>query len=129
MISRAAPEFWQLYRELPPEIRAAARSAYQLFSQNPAHPGLPAGATTLLIRVPGLFASRETFEPSHFAAATSGFGSGLARTKSSTADYHGETSRVERSDLRGVVGVNQGVIEGTEGNCRSQGLQGVSPHF
>jgi hypothetical protein len=40
VISRAVPEFWQLYRELPPGTRAAARSAYQLFSQNPAHPGL-----------------------------------------------------------------------------------------
>jgi hypothetical protein len=63
----------------------------------------------VLIRVPGLFASRETFVPSHFAAATSGFGSGLAHTKSSTGDFHAETSRVERSALRGVVGVNQGV--------------------
>jgi hypothetical protein len=40
VVSRAAPEFWELYRKLSPEIRAAARDAYQLFSQNPAHPGL-----------------------------------------------------------------------------------------
>ena len=40
MVSRAAPEFWQLYHELPAESRAAARRAYQVFSQNPAHPSL-----------------------------------------------------------------------------------------
>ncbi|MGH7935444.1 MAG: hypothetical protein ACREF8_00350 [Chthoniobacterales bacterium] len=40
MISRAAPEFWELYHELSPEHRSAARRAYQLFSENPAHPGL-----------------------------------------------------------------------------------------
>jgi hypothetical protein len=38
--SRATPEFWQLYRELPPQIQAATRKAYRLFLQNPAHPGL-----------------------------------------------------------------------------------------
>jgi hypothetical protein len=40
VISRAAPEFWQLYEELPPEIKSAARKAYQLFSANPTHPSL-----------------------------------------------------------------------------------------
>jgi len=40
VVSRAAPEFWELYRKLPPEIRAAARRAYQMFTRNPAHPGL-----------------------------------------------------------------------------------------
>jgi hypothetical protein len=38
--SRAAPEFWHLYRQLAPEIQSATRKAYYLFSQNPAHPGL-----------------------------------------------------------------------------------------
>src|SRR5213076_1928032 len=50
---------------------------------------------------PGLFASPETFVRSHFAAVTSGCGSGLVRTKSSTADFRVDSSRVERSDLRG----------------------------
>jgi hypothetical protein len=40
VISRATPHFWELYRALPPEIRAAARKAYEKFSENPAHPGL-----------------------------------------------------------------------------------------
>ena len=40
MISRVAPEFWQLYRELSAEIQFAARKAHQLFSANPAHPSL-----------------------------------------------------------------------------------------
>jgi hypothetical protein len=40
VVSRAAPEFWQLYHDLPPELQAAARRAYHVFSQNPAHPGL-----------------------------------------------------------------------------------------
>jgi hypothetical protein len=40
VISRVAPEFWQLYRELSAEIQFAARKAYQLFSVNPSHPSL-----------------------------------------------------------------------------------------
>lgn len=40
MVARAAAEFWQLYHDLSPAARAAARRAYRLFSQNPAHPGL-----------------------------------------------------------------------------------------
>lgn len=40
MTSRATPLFWQLYRALPPEIRAAARRTYQRFRENPSHPGL-----------------------------------------------------------------------------------------
>jgi hypothetical protein len=40
VISRVAPEFWQLYRELSTDIRSAARKAFHLFSENPAHPSL-----------------------------------------------------------------------------------------
>jgi hypothetical protein len=40
VISRVAPEFWLLYRELSGEIQFAARKAHQLFSANPAHPSL-----------------------------------------------------------------------------------------
>ena len=40
MISRAAPQFWELYRSLPPDVRVAARKAYEKFSENPAHPSL-----------------------------------------------------------------------------------------
>lgn len=40
MSSRATPEFWQVYRKLPPQIQSATRKTYQLFSQNAAHPGL-----------------------------------------------------------------------------------------
>jgi hypothetical protein len=40
VISRVAPEFWQLYRELPAEIQFAARKAHQLCNANPAHPSL-----------------------------------------------------------------------------------------
>ena len=42
MISRATSEFWELYRELSPDVQLAARKAYQLFSANPAHPSLRA---------------------------------------------------------------------------------------
>jgi hypothetical protein len=38
--SRGTAQFWQLYRELSPEIQAAARKAYIKFLANPAHPGL-----------------------------------------------------------------------------------------
>jgi hypothetical protein len=40
VISRGAPEFWQRYQELPPEIQAATRKAYRLFNRDPAHPSL-----------------------------------------------------------------------------------------
>ncbi len=40
MNSQGSPEFWQRYRQLPEEVRAAARRAYQRFWENPAHPGL-----------------------------------------------------------------------------------------
>ncbi len=40
MISRATSQFWQLYRALPPDVRAAARKAYEKFLENPAHPSL-----------------------------------------------------------------------------------------
>jgi hypothetical protein len=38
--SRATPRFWAAYRDLPPEIKQAARKAYQLFRENAHHPGL-----------------------------------------------------------------------------------------
>jgi len=40
VISRGTPQFWELYRSLPPHVRAAARKAYEQFFENPAHPGL-----------------------------------------------------------------------------------------
>jgi hypothetical protein len=38
--SRATPRFWAAYGDLPPEIKDAARKAYQLFGENPHHPSL-----------------------------------------------------------------------------------------
>jgi hypothetical protein len=38
--SRATPRFWAAYRDLPPEIKEAARKAYQLFRENAHHPSL-----------------------------------------------------------------------------------------
>jgi hypothetical protein len=38
--SRATPRFWAAYRDLPPEIKDAARKAYQLFRDNAHHPRL-----------------------------------------------------------------------------------------
>jgi len=38
--SRATPRFWAAYRELPPEIRVAARKAYRVFLENARHPSL-----------------------------------------------------------------------------------------
>jgi len=38
--SRATPRFWAAYRDLPPEIKDAARKGYQLFRENPHHPSL-----------------------------------------------------------------------------------------
>lgn len=40
MTSTATPRFWAAYRELPLEVRGAARKAYRLFRDNPAHPSL-----------------------------------------------------------------------------------------
>jgi hypothetical protein len=38
--SRGTPEFWRLYRTLPPEIQRATHKAYAIFLKNPAHPAL-----------------------------------------------------------------------------------------
>jgi hypothetical protein len=38
--SLASPEFWELYRPLPANVKRDARAAYQLFQENPSHPGL-----------------------------------------------------------------------------------------
>jgi len=40
VISRATLQFWELYRALPPDVRVAARKAYEKFSGNPAYPSL-----------------------------------------------------------------------------------------
>lgn len=40
MNSRGTADFWSLYHHLPAEGKAAARRAYEKFSQNPAHPSL-----------------------------------------------------------------------------------------
>jgi hypothetical protein len=40
MNSVTSARFWRLYRQLPSQIRQAARDAYQQFAANPAHPGL-----------------------------------------------------------------------------------------
>jgi hypothetical protein len=38
--SRRTSEFLQLYRGLPRQVQAATRKTYQIFRDNPAHPGL-----------------------------------------------------------------------------------------
>jgi hypothetical protein len=38
--SLTTPRFWAAYRELPTEVRDAARKAYALFRENPQHPSL-----------------------------------------------------------------------------------------
>jgi hypothetical protein len=38
--SRGTPRFWAAYRELPVEVRDAARKAYALFRNDPTHPSL-----------------------------------------------------------------------------------------
>jgi hypothetical protein len=38
--SRVTPQFWHLYRELPRELKIAAKKAFELFLSNPAHPSL-----------------------------------------------------------------------------------------
>lgn len=40
MTSRGTAQFWQLYRNLPPDIQAATRKAHATFLENHAHPGL-----------------------------------------------------------------------------------------
>lgn len=40
MTSRGTKGFWVLYRELPAEIKEAARRAHAKFRQDPAHPSL-----------------------------------------------------------------------------------------
>ena len=40
MKSRATPRFWAAYGALPAEIQKAARKAYAIFLDDPAHPSL-----------------------------------------------------------------------------------------
>jgi hypothetical protein len=40
MNSDTTKEFWKLYRDLPVQVRQQTRASYQLFVQNPRHPGL-----------------------------------------------------------------------------------------
>jgi hypothetical protein len=40
VISKATPQFWELYRQLPEPIKIAARQAYQKFRVDPTNPGL-----------------------------------------------------------------------------------------
>ncbi len=40
MTSTGSEEFWNLYRNLRPHIRRAAREGYRKFRANPAHPSL-----------------------------------------------------------------------------------------
>jgi hypothetical protein len=87
VISRAAPEFWQLYGKLSPEIQFAARKAYLLFSAHPSHPSLR--LERLRADPPhGQFAFQESFALLLCGGATNGCGFGLARTKSSTGAFH-----------------------------------------
>lgn len=40
MTSRAAADFWVLYRQLPERIQREAKKAYRLFKTDPSHPSL-----------------------------------------------------------------------------------------
>ncbi|MDQ2084290.1 hypothetical protein RA307_29225 [Xanthobacteraceae bacterium Astr-EGSB] len=40
MNSRATPDFWACFRELPDHVQARAQSAYALWTANPHHPSL-----------------------------------------------------------------------------------------
>ena len=40
MRSRATPRFWAAYRDLPTEIKEAARKAYRLFREDAGYPSL-----------------------------------------------------------------------------------------
>ena len=40
MISQVRPSFWRAYERLAPSVKARARTAYQLFAENPEHPSL-----------------------------------------------------------------------------------------
>lgn len=57
MNSRTLPRFWQMYRQLPAEVRQAARNAYQRFASDPAHPSLQFHR---LVRNPILWSARVT---------------------------------------------------------------------
>ena len=86
MISRVAPEFWQLYRELSVEAQFAARRAFNCLARIQ---GIQASALSdyALIRAPGQFASHEMFALSLFGMVMSGCGSGSAPTKTSTVAF------------------------------------------
>jgi hypothetical protein len=86
VISRIAPEFWQLYHELSAEVRFAARKAFQRFS---AIQDIQASAWSdyALIRAHGQFALHEMFALLLFGAVMNGCGSGSVPTKTSTGGF------------------------------------------
>jgi hypothetical protein len=86
VISRVAPEFWQLYRELSAEVQFAARKAIDCVARIQR---IQASALSdyALIRAHGQFASHEMFALSLFGTVSSGCGSGSAPTKTSTGAF------------------------------------------
>ena len=40
MISKATSDFWKEYEKLPVAVKDLAKKSFELFKQNPAHPGL-----------------------------------------------------------------------------------------
>jgi hypothetical protein len=57
MKSRTVPSFWDCHRRLPLHIREAARKAFRLFQDDPAHPSL---SLERLVRGPGFWSVRVT---------------------------------------------------------------------
>lgn len=87
MKSRATPEFWRLYRNLPRDIQTASGKAYTTFLRNPAHPGLRLERLRSNPRAYGQFALRGIIGLLPCVLVTTGFGFGSGRTKNLIADF------------------------------------------
>ena len=67
--SKATPEFWDLYRDLPREVKKAARKAFRLWSATPFHPSLnfkKVGSSKWSTRVGSNYRSVGRFEGGSF---------------------------------------------------------------
>lgn len=97
MTSRATPEFWRLYGELPAPIRSAAQKTYQLFSEHPAHPSLRLERLRSDQRAWAVRVTRD-YRAVAFVAVTNGCGSGSVITRTLIA-----ASRHSARELHSII--------------------------
>jgi hypothetical protein len=114
--SRGTAQFWKLYRELPPDIRNAARKAFLTFLSSPAHPSL---------RLERLRSDRRAWAvPWLIVRVTIGFGFGSADTRILTGSFQNNGGGVvaPREAATGLHGQERGGGWSTRRNVHLSGV-------